>query len=191
MPVARDITTDMNATLYQGELLYRPAEPASPMACKVQEQFCNPNYPGGPRCTALLSTVDAQEQAQLVLWADDVPGQTRLGWLWLAAFGTYGLVPDILKSLGTHALNSRDSLSDGVQGKLPNDQWTRDMKQFHDVSLACMQWSMLMTATGPSDPRVEQWYVKPVDQEETKLCNSQASHFFPMLMGADGKAQAA
>lgn len=160
---------------------YVAAELASPLACRVQDQFCASSGEPDDRdkaCGPLATPIDAVdaalprfEQGKRAEW------ENRLGWF-AAVLGERTLVNPVVESLGSHALLARFSLSrDGTQGDIPDNQWMLDAQHWLEISLASIQGAVVAAANGPSNPiDLELPYVKPNATEELSMCVNQVRH---------------
>lgn len=189
VPLGQASILSRNGTMMPAGVNYGAVEPASPLGCNIREQLCkveaniNSNDPttGGehPRCTNLRSPTDAISDALSTVWADDPDAQDRVAWWWSSAFGSYGTLADLIATHGTSTLLSRETLSQGSQYPLPDNQWMADVQRWHEIALASTQWSPLMCVLGPPSKRLAQWMMGPTKPAETKACGSQASYYFP------------
>ncbi|KAF4545509.1 Fumonisin biosynthetic transcription factor [Lasiodiplodia theobromae] len=128
-------------------------EPASPLVCIAQQQYCNPNLDGGARCAPMASSLDSFRLGE-ALWPDEQ--QKRIyRWIWL-------LVD-----------SSADIAASGFQGPLAADQWQQDLEYQHNVSLSNLQSMAVLFADGPSDPDVLRYRQPPRNAQERRLCRSQ------------------
>jgi hypothetical protein len=152
--------------------VYYPEEPASPMACALQEQLCNPSLPEGSRCTPLGASYDTQDAYSALYRNASDQDRNRALWAYDAWFNTDS-ISDVIFTLGSQSLTARNSLSGNMQGPLPDNQWQLEVQHWHETSLALMQASFVETATGPNDPKVHEYVVKPSNAQEVQLCRSQ------------------
>lgn len=146
--------------------LWYPVEPASPLACLGQEQWCFP----GRGCTQLTGYVD-QEDLRRALSGDNATYQ-RAQWIADVMDSVGPTINDILNTLGGKALTSRFGLTSGLQGAIADTQWQQDVAYWQTITLAVLQQSLVTTATGdfPDDPTG----IRSPDSEEARvLCASQ------------------
>lgn len=148
--------------------IYAQDEPASPMACVSQEQYCNPNLPEGSRCGPLSSRLDSWYSSYPALFPEQAM-QDRVKWFWDATL----TVDNAVAYLGSQSLTSRNSLSGGAQGPLPDNQWHLDVQNWFETRLAYMQAYFVDLATGPSDISLQQYVVKPNSTGEQSICRNQ------------------
>ncbi|OJD29668.1 cytochrome p450 protein [Diplodia corticola] len=147
---------------------YAGDEPASPLACVSQYQFCNPNLPSDKQCTALGPMGDAfggitnlrlsRTQEAMIEWYLPVLDSD---------------IAQVIMNLGITGLTARYGLTYGVQGPLPNGQWQIDVEYWFTVWLAYMQGSMVLYATGPSNPEMMAWVDTPKNEVERSICRNQ------------------
>ncbi|KAK5655220.1 hypothetical protein OQA88_6119 [Cercophora sp. LCS_1] len=176
---ARNVSTFLtdsstNTTVVQNYTLYQQSEPASPLGCRLQDQYCNPNKPLDVGCSPLGTIFDPIMRA-MKPFDEDVEGLlARVGWFTyvIGDMVAFHHVPNVL---GSHALLSRRRItSDGVQGNLPNNQWMLDMQYWLQINLASMQEAAIIIATGPSSPgQAPLFTVKPKRAAERAMCRSQ------------------
>ncbi|KAK0628036.1 hypothetical protein DIS24_g10867 [Lasiodiplodia hormozganensis] len=79
----------------------------------------------------------------------------------------------IVEEMGISGLTSRYGLNQGLQGPLAPDQWQLDVQHWFTIWLATLQGSLVMQATGPSNPDVMPWVQTPRDETEKHFCQSQ------------------
>ncbi|KUI59498.1 hypothetical protein VP1G_06720 [Cytospora mali] len=154
--------------------LYFADEPASPLACAVQEQWCNPNKPEESKCGPLTTENESMDAAVASGVFSEGGGYNRLSWMNRAAWGVVPFMTDIVASLGSHSLTSRFGLGTvGVQGPIPDNQWQLDVQNWHAISMASIQSSLVQTVTGPPDGELMQFFVGPNNTQEHTMCQSQ------------------
>lgn len=164
---------------------YRPLEPASPLGCAIQHQFCDSAL-GSSGCGPLTSLRDAvagvagffgtnytESTAERMNGTTTEETAARLNYLVWMFFGFNKSITEVFHQLGSMALLSRQTLTSGQQGPLAPDQWKRDISNAWNISLAMIQGSMVDTAYGPSDPNYLQSWVNFSSPSLKKLCNSQ------------------
>ncbi|KAI1868746.1 hypothetical protein JX265_006725 [Neoarthrinium moseri] len=120
------------------------SEPASPLACARQEQYCTS---GGGNCTPLSSSHDAKLAAKSLF--RDTDQYQR--WKWITT-ATKQITADevyVIGALRSQALASRFNFLGGVQGAIPDNQWQLDVQYWHAVQLATMQKAVVDVAIGP------------------------------------------
>ncbi|OTA99476.1 hypothetical protein M426DRAFT_255537 [Hypoxylon sp. CI-4A] len=139
-------------------------EPASPLACAYQEQYCRPD---GGGCTELGSSNDAID-ASGSLFQDN---QAYTNFEWLGWAGTFGLEA-VIRTLRSHALTSRFGLYLGLQGQIPGNQWQLDVQYWLAISLAAMQRAVTVNAAGAL-PNDEAAIWRPSNDSEINICQNQ------------------
>ena len=146
---------------------------ASPLGCRSQAQYCNPNTPSGRVCAPLSSLDDAEPNAEPLFAGQDGALQ-RMQWFSLAMLQIEGLdkVPSVL---GAQSLLARYSLTiDGVQGSMADNQWMLDLTHWLEINLAALQASVVAGATGPIGPgQVDIPYTKLNISHEAQICSNQ------------------
>lgn len=129
---------------------YIPTEPASPMGCVQQWQWCKSG--NTPQCGPLASHFDALYGAAPLfnLTTEDldperpsVPQElgTRLIWPALVTFEYPTFLGPLLEHFGSEALASRSRFLTGVQWGLPVNQWQLDVIQWWNTMQAAVQAS--------------------------------------------------
>ncbi|KAI1752533.1 hypothetical protein F4782DRAFT_120878 [Xylaria castorea] len=163
---------------------YRPSEPASPMGCVEQWQWCNLAYPTDQGCGPLASFLDAIYGAAPLfnLTSQDfitdrpmapTPVGTRLIWPAIVLGSSSPMIWSLLGYLGEEALASQDRLFSGVQWPIPNNQWQQDVTYWWNSLLSLIQVSFVETVYGDTDPQLGPLLGRPLNQEEEKMCQRQ------------------
>ena len=80
---------------------------------------------------------------------------------------------EVFGYLGTAALQSRNTLSQGVQSSLPANQWEVEVESWFKLTMADLQRAILEQATGPTEPAIRQSLVRPTTTEEQRVCANQ------------------
>lgn len=169
---------DNSSVVLNATTTYMASEPGSPLACRLQYQYCSASLPAGNQCGVLGSSADAF--ASLMDMVNEDIFINRMYWLYLNSFTDPFNMAYMLGSLRSSALLGRYGLTrSGIQGALPDDQWQQDAKHFASIALASLQSSFVFTALGPSDPQVSTYYRGPNATEESALCNSQVCFLVP------------
>ncbi|KAB2573371.1 hypothetical protein DBV05_g7964 [Lasiodiplodia theobromae] len=152
-------------------------EPASPLGCVRQYQFCS--GPGGgtrgaahSHCTPLLSYMDAYN-ATYTWWAEGDPYRDTLNWMARAVQGTEDPVYGPINALGSAVLESSSRKVGGIMGPLSRHQWQLDVEKWNNISLASIQQNFVEMAAGPSDGRLKDLVVKPARDGQKRFCNNQ------------------
>jgi hypothetical protein len=159
-----------------GSDAYMANEPSSPLACKSQIQFCNPNLPEDRRCGVLGSGMDAVnlENGYLGVFPENNDTISRLTWLLDNSISDLDSMDNMLRVLGSTSLLSRYGLGiDGRQSLIPDNQWQLDVEHWFSIVQASLQYSLVMAAIGPTDPEVRKWFRAPSDHVESSFCNNQ------------------
>ncbi|KAI7778233.1 hypothetical protein LA080_002498 [Diaporthe eres] len=157
--------------------IYRTSEAASPLACASQWQFCNTNTSA---CSPTASYHDAMlGSAQAFGINGDVaaesrsPATDRLGWLMESTGIRYSGEDSILLNLQDSALLSKQSLMQGYQGHLPDNQWQLDVVNWFSIYLALVQSNMLQTASGYQEAASGISAAQPMTEAAQRLCSNQ------------------
>ncbi|KAI0517479.1 hypothetical protein F5B22DRAFT_603142 [Xylaria bambusicola] len=162
--------------------VYLPSEPASPMGCADQYQFCNTGIDGIDGCGPLSSLRDAVAGAAPLFntsyaefstyEAESKPG-SLLAYFGNVFFSFDITVESILSQLGGHGLLSHRTLSGAHQGPIASNQWQQDFMQLWAISLASTQMAFIDTAVGPADDSLLSLWTDYATPNSNKLCNSQ------------------
>ncbi|KAK8078524.1 hypothetical protein PG996_004694 [Apiospora saccharicola] len=165
--------------------VYIPTDAASPLGCKQQFQWCNPEYgiPGG--CGPLAGLMDATagaypffnmtvddyssgstpstERGVRVKWSANIDPLSKLG------------IFNILLTLGAKALSSQKLLTSGVQLGIAENQWHLDVMNWWNMTLAIHQAAFIDTALGyrHADANLKSFVNTPVNDYERHLCRNQ------------------
>ena len=148
--------------------LYAHDDAVRALGCRERFQFCNPNLPGNSSCTPLTSSRQAF-QLGFQLW-QDLTQQAYFNWS--TSFFNIG-IDTTVSIIGTAALQSRNTLSDGIQWFIPDNQWELEVENLFKVSLASLQRSVVDQAMGPADPALLPMLKRPNTPEEQKVCANQ------------------
>ncbi|KAH9908442.1 hypothetical protein F4778DRAFT_717254 [Xylariomycetidae sp. FL2044] len=166
--------------------IYLPLEPASPMGCTDQYQFCSTAFPGTSGCGPLASLRDALAGAapffnttyeafgaNYETGDTKTVGEARMLYLGNSFFAMDRSVAGMVQQAGAAALESRKRTSGVYQGGLAPDQWKRDVAYWWNMSMANAQASFIDMAYGPTDPAVLASHINFATPELQKLCSSQ------------------
>lgn len=104
------------------------------------------------------------------------PATNRLVWLASILQNSKYDAADILGVLGMSSLKSIDTLSTGIQLRLPLDQWQIDMMHVWATTQAYLQSLFVDVARGPSDLSLEDYKLSPSTSAERQMCNNQVSN---------------
>ncbi|KAL1390597.1 hypothetical protein HDK64DRAFT_335689 [Phyllosticta capitalensis] len=164
---AQDVTTGQAITTYVQN------DAASVLGCAEQEQYCNPNVPESSprRCSRWGGGKEAEMLVASIF--DDEKVRSQADWATnVVSLNNFPLAA-IVESLGIAALTSRDSLYDGAQGALPDDQWQQDVEYWYNAALATIQGTFVDVASGPSGPDIDKFLMRPTSDATKQLCNNQ------------------
>ena len=166
--------------------IYTPDVPASPLACASQYQFCNADK---DHCGPLASATDAVSWAAPMFgtttdmfhhinMTEPVAGRFQRLTTTLQVYPIqFGVLFD---DLGAESLLARQTLNDGVQGLLPDDQWQREMTAWWAAALAGLQAFFVQIAAGVTFPGLEDYRgYEPFYSFEKDMCSNQASSITP------------
>ncbi|KAI8627032.1 hypothetical protein F5Y19DRAFT_477924 [Xylariaceae sp. FL1651] len=183
-PISRNTTftgADNGTSQMSQEPIYLPKEPASPLGCTNQYQFCKPGIPNNT-CTPLSSLYDAVDRALPLFnvtreeFVEDLgdsdtatPVVYFMNTVWMAPMTIYYLV----QHLGPRALDSQKTLTDGLQGPMSDNQWQKDVTSWWNYSLAATQAAFINTAVGPTDLESINYRHSFNGTYFDKVCNSQ------------------
>lgn len=164
--------------------VYIPSEPASPLGCAIQHQFCNSKL-GDNGCGPLASLRDAvagvapfydTDYAEIAAHWENGTARTETAsisyFIWMF-FGFTKSIHEIFVKLGPTALLSQRTLISSIQGPLAPNQWQQDITYAWNISLALIQGSIIDTSYGPSNPDYLQSWIKFTSPSLKKFCNSQ------------------
>ncbi|OJD33670.1 cation diffusion facilitator family metal ion [Diplodia corticola] len=151
--------------------MYAGDQPASPLACVSQHQLCNPNLappPGGrpgpaptaATCTPPFSSWPDSLRHVAHLWPSP-SHRAAMTWSYEHALRLENDIVGVLGKLSAAALDSSATRALGVQSPIARNQWQRDVERFHNVSMAGVQRLFVEAATGPLDPAVRAFSVRP------------------------------
>ncbi|KAB2576207.1 hypothetical protein DBV05_g5244 [Lasiodiplodia theobromae] len=155
----------------QTNMSYFRDEPASVLGCAIQEQICNPRLPEDRRCTPLAGAYDRDANAAKLVESEEE--KFALEWQLWALFYMSTELWVILRTLGSASLASGDSLYDGIQQGLPDNQWQLDVERWHSIMLATLQGQAVDVAEGPPDAKLRAELAKPSNKRERELCKRQ------------------
>ncbi|KAI0549781.1 hypothetical protein F4679DRAFT_545541 [Xylaria curta] len=180
---------DTNLTMHSFQV-YHPIEAASPLGCATQYQICKGPVATNDSCGPLASFNDAWAGALLLFnislndqynytheqiieaYSSDHEASRAL-WLVMAMQNYPAQLIQAVQSLGSHSLASERSLTFGVQGSLPDDQWKLDVDNWWNITLSLLQASFVDTANGPVEPAVARIKVNATNAGQKSLCQNQ------------------
>ncbi|KAL0260201.1 hypothetical protein SLS55_003885 [Diplodia seriata] len=146
--------------------VYGQDESASPLACTSQTQLCSSQLPEDKRCTPLGGDWDTYDSAEILFREDAL--WDMFSWMYFDSLGVEQVVGD----LGTQSLKSRDTLSGGIQGPLPANQWQLDIQHWFATASAYQQASAISYATG-ANANLQQWVLEPTTTSQRAICRNQ------------------
>ncbi|KAI3339489.1 hypothetical protein F4824DRAFT_487870 [Ustulina deusta] len=161
--------------------IYLPLDPASPLGCVDQYQFCSRDT---QHCGPLASIRDAVSGAAHFFnttfdyFIANAANTTSAGQFnfFMSAFrdNQYASLYEILAQLGSESLASKNSLSAGLQGPLPSNQWQLDVIYWSDIVKASIQAAFLdMVYFNPPDASQLQLRRGFTAPNSKSLCNNQ------------------
>jgi hypothetical protein len=143
-------------------------EPASPLACLVSYQYCNYTTEDTTACAPLHSLSDSKELAK-----DYLPFRADEGALGWAVARHFEYPVDITYVLGAQALISRRSLTQGMQGPIPDNQWQLDVTYWFETALAALQKTWIASAAGDYPYLTEDLVQRPNTTGQEYFCLNQ------------------
>ncbi|KAI0454116.1 hypothetical protein F5B21DRAFT_525186 [Xylaria acuta] len=161
---------------------YIPLEPASPLGCADQYQFCSTAYQGNSGCGPLASFQDAVAGAApffnttydtYATTSAETETYARFQYFADTVYLLNSRVSGVISFLGPRSLLSQSNLLNGFQGPIAPNQWQLDVMHWQDISLTAIQQAFLGTAFGPTDPEILRSHRSYNTTELKKLCNSQ------------------
>lgn len=184
--------SDDFSTRSQEVLVYYPEEPASPLGCTDQYQFCNPAIPDKKnQCGPLASLRDSIALAAPlfntsykefgdVIGGDDpsavpISSQVAARFLYFQAaiFNDIRTVDALIANSGPGSLSSQKSFMRGYQGAITSNQWQIDVRNWWDITLAATQSLFVGIASGATDPNALRWQMNLTTPAFRSLCHNQ------------------
>ncbi|KAL9623876.1 MAG: hypothetical protein Q9160_001868 [Pyrenula sp. 1 TL-2023] len=154
-----------NSTAPGNDSVYAADEAAEVLGCQVHYEICGPKSSTRPSC--LVSGGFSDLAAPNIPEDDEAKG--IIDWF----FNSIIALPDVIGSLMTSSLTSRQGLSYGIQGPLPNDQWQLEVAKWHNIILTSLQ-GIITSAIGPNDPEILKYFWLPPETSGQKyLCRNQ------------------
>lgn len=180
-----------NSSKSQG--FYLPLEPASPLGCAEQYQFCNTAIQGPDGCGPLASLRDAiagvaphfnTSYEEINMQNSTTETGSLLRYFANVFVTLETTTARVLSHLGSQGLTSKRKLSGTVQASLEPNQWQQDMANIWNTSLALTQAAFIDTVNGPTDPTLLRTWTNYSDPYASKLCNNQVlkESSSPLLM---------
>ncbi|KAI0972391.1 hypothetical protein F4678DRAFT_478828 [Xylaria arbuscula] len=179
-PTQSNISTSTSSEV-DPTAIYLPRDPASPLGCVDQYQFC---FKDAQHCGPLASIRDAVTGAAHFFnttfddFIANFANTTSAGQFnfFMSAFrdNQYASLYEILAQLGSESLASKNSLSAGLQGPLPANQWQLDVIYWSEIVKASIQAAFLdmvyFNPANASQLQLRRGFTAP----NTKgLCNNQ------------------
>ncbi|KAE9371335.1 hypothetical protein N431DRAFT_483888 [Stipitochalara longipes BDJ] len=141
-------TFSENGTAGSPVQIFSPDSSLSVLACVEQQQFCNPSFLGGIKCTKMLSPGDflvAGPALMAEIGANDRQFAVASTMYSAASLSTFYYT---VLSLDVPLL--ADSLAGGgVSVPLPNNQWELEVENWFQIGLNNVQRMVVSFATGP------------------------------------------
>lgn len=162
------------------QIIYRPEEASSPLACVERYQFCNANRECGPLAgkQAITQAGPVFNMSAFDIYNDIVPNDpvaSRFYWFYLALFTMATDLDVMLKNLGPKAVLSQQSLFDGLVGPLPDDQWQIDVKYWWAIRLASIQAAFVDTSVNRGNTALQAYRIRPYNSYMQDMCDNQVS----------------
>ena len=166
----------VNANEYNGDsagtqngTIYFRDHPVAVLGCTEEHQVCKPNSVSNRKCTPLIGATALPETLKDIDLND---GQAATANVIVNASASTGIA-QVLEALGASALLARQTNYNGVQGPLPNNQWTLEVESWVNIVLAQLQRAVLEYATGPSNLNLLAFLKRPANPSEQNLCRNQ------------------
>jgi hypothetical protein len=151
--------------------LYFRDDAVRAIGCTERYQFCNSSLPSNTSCTA-LGGIQQAVQSGPSLFTDEAH-QAAFNWSSFAIFEMATGIAEIMGGLGVNALQARSTLASGRQFKLADNQWEVEVQTWFQITMASLQQVILEQATGPLDPAMSAFLLRPDNTEERRVCSSQ------------------
>ena len=167
LSMTSDSSSDTNFSAYLHD------ESAGLFGCTSRVQFCNADSKSGKSCTSLagfhkaLAAVDA-------LWSTDEQKGFFDAWLnnvWIEVSD----ISIVIFIAGIAFLKTRDTLANGFQSLLFNNQWQLEVENWYDAILIDLQRLTVQYATDSIDSVLLQIMVQSQTGGEHQLCHSVVS----------------
>ncbi|KAJ2977882.1 hypothetical protein NUW58_g7671 [Xylaria curta] len=177
-PIAVNVSASLNAAVTPFPI-YLPEEPASPLGCASQYQFCHGDL---QHCGALASMADARSSVASLFHTtaaayDDSNSTSQDPFRYfVAGFAPTqsASIPAMLSQLGSASLASKSSITSLLQGPLPSNQWQLDVIRWSDITKASLQAAYLgISYSNPPDGSRLQYRMNFTSQAFETLCNNQ------------------
>ncbi|KAI0509524.1 hypothetical protein F5B22DRAFT_638000 [Xylaria bambusicola] len=159
---------------------YYSSEPASPLGCTSQHQFCH-SVSGNRTCGPLAGVFDAAAGMADLLdttFTDLQVGNVTTKATALATYFIHATADSpllyLVGQLGPTSLASQRYLSNGFQYFMETDQWQSDVAHWWNIAMAERQQAVLAQAYYTStDPATLPQFINFTATELKKVCNSQ------------------
>ncbi|KAF2968840.1 hypothetical protein GQX73_g4747 [Xylaria multiplex] len=180
-PTQTDIFASTGSSEVDSTPIYLPLNPASPLGCVDQYQFCLRDT---QHCGPLASLRDAVSGAahlfnttfdDFIANAANTTSAGRFNFV-MSTFrdNQYASPYEMIAQLGSQSLASKNSLSAGLQGPLPSNQWQLDVIYWSDIVKASIQAAFLdMVYFNPPDASQLQLRRGFTAPNSKSLCNNQ------------------
>ncbi|KAL9617371.1 MAG: hypothetical protein Q9160_007819 [Pyrenula sp. 1 TL-2023] len=144
---------------------YLADEPVSTLGCTQKFQVCPPHSTSERECIVSGGLVDLQEPNI----SEQNEAYSVIPW-----FSNFFMdLTDIIDSLGSSALTSRNGLSGGFQGPLPDNQWQSEVEYWTNISLVSLQ-DVVSSSTGPGNSEIlKNFWQPPGSSQQKYLCRNQ------------------
>ena len=147
------------------ETYYSANQYVNALACIDQHQFCNPS---NGKCTPLSGNLQVPTHLP-ELGLNDAQASTAITMeLTISFLNTYYSV----HSRGSNALRASETLDQGIQIPLPDNQWMTEVSTWFAVSMAKLQQRIVQYATGPSYVPEGLTLVGPENIYQERVCNN-------------------
>ncbi|KAL9106008.1 MAG: hypothetical protein Q9227_008916 [Pyrenula ochraceoflavens] len=142
-------------------------EAAAPLGCRIRYQVCDAQAPPAQNCSRWGGLYD--------LLHKNVPHENKLGEVLSLVAKSLYTIDDIVDVLKSSSLLAKYSTEDNYQlAALPDNQWELEVANWHDITLATLQGSLVSSAIGPTDRRMlENFWQRPRSEDEKYLCKNQ------------------
>ena len=156
--------------------LYYQDEPASPLGCVEQAQYCIIGPNSNPICTPLSSWWDIMtrylyELPGMLVNGNESAQLSRLFWFASVLLDVGFTWP--IQYLQANVLQSWFSRPMSCRGPLPANQWQIEVKHMFATALANLQHNVINSIALPNVPYIQNFTRPPLTDAEQDLCRSQ------------------
>lgn len=154
---------------------YLQDEPASPLGCLEQRQFCSPNNlseDGQPMCTPLTGMMEVPYVTEPII-KNPEREMNYFKWFYNVGTSPQDTMNHLVSFLHATVLQSRFSVSRNAQGPLPDNQWQVEVQHMFSTLLASLQQSFVHAAAVPAVPGLDEFIIGPGSEQTEKLCQNQ------------------